>query len=113
MTDWQARVVIAGVPSLPESDVEAMQNVIRGVMMHNTAVGELELSWRFTMGSDNIIDAINHASHQWRVALQRAPSAWKHDKLPMCVEFHVQVLLMTDEEAERRLAEIFKDRTGE
>lgn len=105
--EWKAEVRITGVLGVTEDDSEAMLRIIHGVVAHD-GLNELTLAWRFTLGSEDINDAIAHASHQWHTALKRSRLVQLSGITPQCVDFRVQQSLLTEEEAERLVGKIFK-----
>lgn len=108
MQEWQASVFIAGVPAVSEADMEAMQQVVRGIVTHKAGIQELGLSWRFTCESDTISSAIEHASFMWRAALGNASGIETVNPEVMCTDFRVR-RAPSDEEAKAELKRIFKD----
>lgn len=107
MQEWQASVFIAGVPAVSEADMEAMQQVVRGIVTHKAGIQELGLSWRFTCESDTISSAIEHASFMWRAAIGNAPGVGVVSPEVMCKDFRVRYA-MPEAEAEAALYRLFK-----
>jgi hypothetical protein len=107
MAQWKAEVIISGVLSVTEDDLEAMLAVVPGVISHNAGTGELAMVWRFGEGAA-VAAAIERASYAWRAALGNASGIEAISPDVMCTDFRV-CRAETGEEAEAQLKKIFKD----